>query len=51
LIEVFGKLCRCHRLMTYALIASKTATLTAITIKKNFPIAPPFADHNARQQE
>ncbi|MEH2591075.1 hypothetical protein [Bradyrhizobium sp. AZCC 1721] len=42
---------RCHRLMTYALIASKTATLTAITIKKNFPIAPPFAVHNARQQE
>ncbi len=41
----------CHRLMTYALIASKTATLTAIMIKKNFPIAPPFAGHNARQQE
>jgi hypothetical protein len=33
---------RRHRLMTYALIASKTATLMAIMIKKNFPIALPL---------
>jgi hypothetical protein len=33
----------CHyRLMTYALIASKMATLIAIMIKKNFPIALPL---------
>jgi len=32
---------RRHRLMTYALIASRTATLMAIMIKKNFPIALP----------
>jgi hypothetical protein len=37
--------------MTYALIASRTATLMAIMIKKNFPIALPFADPNAKQQE
>jgi len=35
---------RRHRLMTYALIASKTATLIAIMIKKNFPIARSPAD-------
>jgi hypothetical protein len=37
--------------MTYALIASKTAMLIAIMIKKNFPIALPPADPNAMQQE
>jgi hypothetical protein len=37
--------------MTYALIASKMATLMAIMIKKNFPIALPPADHNAVQQK
>ena len=42
---------RLHRLMTYALIASKTATLMAIMIRKNFPIALPPADPNANQQE
>jgi hypothetical protein len=42
---------RLHRLMTYALIASKTATLMAIMIRKNFPIALPPADPNAKQQE
>ena len=42
---------RRHRLMTYALIASKMATLMAIMIKKNFPIALPPADPNAKQQE
>jgi hypothetical protein len=42
---------RRHRLMTYALIASKTATLMAIMIKKNFPIALPLADPNAKQPE
>jgi hypothetical protein len=42
---------RRHRLMTYALIASKMATLIAIMIKKNFPIALPPADPNAKQQE
>ena len=38
-----------HRLMTYALSASSTAMLTAIMIKKNFPIAAPFANRNARR--
>ena len=42
---------RRHRLMTYALIASKMATLMAIMIKKNFPIALPLADPNAKQPE
>jgi hypothetical protein len=42
---------RRHRLMTYALIASKMATLIAIMIRKNFPIALPPADPNAKQQE
>jgi len=42
---------RRHRLMTYALIASKTATLIAMMIKKNLPIALPLADPNAMQQE
>jgi hypothetical protein len=42
---------RRHRLMTYALMASKMATLIAIMIKKNFPIALPPADHNAVQQK
>jgi hypothetical protein len=37
--------------MTYALIASKTATLMAIMIKKNFPIALSPADPNAGQPE
>jgi hypothetical protein len=37
--------------MTYALIASKTAMLIAIMIKKNFPIALPPADPNAMQRE
>jgi hypothetical protein len=37
--------------MTYALIASKTATLMAIMIKKNFPIVLPPADPNAMQPE
>jgi hypothetical protein len=37
--------------MTYALIASKMATLMAIMIKKNFPIALPPADPNAVQQK
>jgi hypothetical protein len=37
--------------MTYALIASKMATLIAIMIRKNFPIALPPADANAKQQE
>ena len=37
--------------MTYALIASKMATLMAIMIKKNFPIALPPADPNAMQQK
>jgi len=37
--------------MTYALIASRTATLIAIMIKKNFPIALPLADPNAKQPE
>jgi len=37
--------------MTYALIASKTATLIAMMIKKNLPIALPLADPNAMQQE
>ncbi len=37
--------------MTYALIASKTATLMAIMIKKNFPIAQAPADPNAVQRE
>lgn len=40
-----------HRPMTYALIASKMATLTAMMIKKNFPIARPFADLNAVRQQ
>jgi hypothetical protein len=42
---------RRHRLMTYALIANKMATLMAIMIKKNFPIALPLADPNAKQPE
>jgi hypothetical protein len=42
---------RRHRLMTYAPIASRTATLMAIMIKKNFPIVPSPADPNAMQQE
>jgi hypothetical protein len=42
---------RRHRLMTYALIASKIATLMAIMIKKNFPIALPPWVPNAKQQE
>jgi hypothetical protein len=37
--------------MTYALIASRTATLMAIMTKKNFPIALSPADPNAKQQE
>jgi hypothetical protein len=37
--------------MTYALIASKTATLMAITIKKNFPIALAPAEPNAMHRE
>jgi hypothetical protein len=37
--------------MTYALITSKMATLIAIMTKKNFPMAPPLADPNAKQQE
>jgi hypothetical protein len=37
--------------MTYALIASKMATLIAIMIRKNFPITLPPADPNAKQQE
>jgi hypothetical protein len=37
--------------MTYALIASKMATLMAIMIKKNFPVALPLADPNAMQPE
>jgi hypothetical protein len=37
--------------MTYALIANKMATLMAIMIKKNFPIALPLADPNAKPPE
>ena len=37
--------------MTYALVASKTATLIAIMIKKNFPIALSPTDPTAMQQE
>jgi hypothetical protein len=37
--------------MTYALIASKTATLIAIMIKKNLPIARSPAEPNAKQPE
>jgi hypothetical protein len=37
--------------MTYALIASKTATLIAIMIKKNLPIARSPAEANAKQPE
>ena len=37
--------------MIYALIASRTATLIAIMIRKNFPIVLPPADPNAKLQE
>jgi hypothetical protein len=49
--QAVGNRIACHRLMTYALIASKMATLMAIMIRKNFPIALPPADPNAKQQE
>ena len=39
-----------HRLMTYALIASKMATLIAIMTKKNFPISA-SAHPNANQRQ
>jgi hypothetical protein len=42
---------RRHRLMTYALVASRTAMLMAIIIRKNFPIALPLYVPNAKQQE